>query len=145
MDIPVTVENVPFAWGAAFAIDIIIGLAMFATILRQNAPGWARGACCWIGWWTWASAFTLLINMVVGPTNPFSYHQIGVFTETMTNLGVLWWMTALTIKNWYVRGKDFEQIELLRAKIYAENMIKDIRSSYDRQFEKGHGHDDDAK
>lgn len=130
-DIPLTFENIPFTWGIAFALDIAMGATLFAIIFRQNTPPWARAACCWIGWWAWASAFALVINVVLGTPNPFSYHQIGIVTESMVNLGFMWWLLMLTAKNWYLRGRDFQKIEELRAKIYMENMKAELRKSYD--------------
>lgn len=129
-DIPLSIENVPFTWGAAFVLDIAMGAVLFAIILRQNLPPWARAACCWIGWWAWASAFTLIINLVLGTQNPFSYHQIGIITESMVNLGFMWWLLMLTAKNWYVTGKDFLTIERMRAKIYAKNMERQVELEY---------------
>lgn len=131
MDVPVTIENIPFAWGVAFLLDIVIGWAMFAMILHKNSPSWAMGAACWIGWWSWASAFTLVINLVAGPANPFAYHQIGVLTESMTNIGVLWWIVSLNMKNWYVTGKDWEELETLRAQIYTRNWLRAIQKRYE--------------
>lgn len=125
-----SIENVPFTWGAAFVLDIAMGAVLFAIILRQNLPPWARAACCWIGWWAWASAFTLIINLVLGTQNPFSYHQIGIITESMVNLGFMWWLLMLTAKNWYVTGKDFLTIERMRAKIYAKNMERQVELEY---------------
>lgn len=125
-----SIENVPFTWGAAFVLDIAMGAVLFAIILRQNLPPWARAACCWIGWWSWASAFTLIINLVLGTQNPFSYHQIGIITESMVNLGFMWWLLMLTAKNWYVTGKDFLTIERMRAKIYAKNMERQVELDY---------------
>lgn len=132
MDAPVSLENIPFMWGIAFVLDIVIGIFMFGLILRKASPPWARGAACWIGWWSWASAFTLIINMVVGTSNPFSYHQIGVLTESMTNLGMLWWITVLVIKNWYVQAKDWAAIEELRTSIYIKNWQKHIKRIYEQ-------------
>lgn len=129
-DIPLSIENVPFTWGAAFVLDIAMGAVLFVIILRQNLPPWARAACCWIGWWAWASAFTLIINLVLGTQNPFSYHQIGIITESMVNLGFMWWLLMLTAKNWYVTGKDFLTIERMRAKIYAKNMERQVELDY---------------
>ena len=131
VDIPTNIENVQFMWGCAFILDIVIGLFMFSTIMRQNLPPWARGACGWIGWWAWASAFTLIINLVAGTDNPFAYHQIGVFTESMTNLGVLWWMVMLTMKNWYLKGKDFKKIEELRNDLFCQNMKRETIRAYE--------------
>lgn len=130
MDAPVTIENIPFTWGVAFLVDVIMGFCMFAVILRRSQPVWAIGSACWIGWWSWASAFTLLINMVVGTSNPFAYHQIGLVTESMTNVGVLWWITVMMAKNWYVRASDWEQIEILRSSIYSKNQLDSIKASY---------------
>lgn len=135
MDVPVTLENIPFMWGIAFLLDVIVGFCMFAIILRKSSPSWSMGAACWIGWWSWASAFTLIINMVVGTTNPFSYHQIGVLTESMTNIGMLWWIIGLMMKNWYVRAADWELIERLRADIYTKNWIRAIKRNYQEDRE----------
>lgn len=125
-----TLENTPFVWGAAFLLDVITGFMMFSVMVRKNAPAYTLGAAWWIGWWSWASAFTLIINMVVGTDNPFSYHQIGVFTESMTNIGVLWWIVVLQSKNWYVYPKDWLKIEMLRARLGYSNMIKAIKQRH---------------
>lgn len=130
-DVPLTLENVPFTWGAAFVLDIAMGGTLFAIILRQNMPPWARAACCWIGWWSWASAFTLIINLVLGTGNPFSYHQIGIITESMVNLGFMWWLLMLTAKNWYIHGRDFQDIEELRMRIYTKNMRSAVLKTYE--------------
>lgn len=133
MDVPVTLENIPFVWGCAFLLNIVIGVCMFAMILRRAAPNWALGVSCWIGWWSWASAFTLIINVALGTSNPFAYHQIGVFTESMTNLGMLWWIVTLNIENWYVQSSDWEAIEKLRAEISARNRMKAIKKNYEHE------------
>lgn len=133
MDAPLSLENIPFMWGIAFMLDIVTGLVMFGLILRKASPAWALGSACWIGWWSWASAFTLIINMVVGTSNPFSYHQIGVLTESMTNLGVLWWICAMASKNWYIQPKDWALIEELRTDLYCTNLKKAVKKSYENR------------
>lgn len=131
MDVPVTVENIPFAWGAAFLLDITIGIAMFCMVIRKNSPHWALAPAWWIGWWSWASAFTLIINVTVGTSNPFAYHQIGVLTESMTNIGMMWWVTSMCVKNWFVTSRDWEKIELLRSELNYTNQVKLIHRQYE--------------
>ena len=124
MDVPTSIENIPFVWGIAFSINVLMGIIMFAMIIRKSLPGWASGICCWIGWWSCATSLSLVINSAIGVNDPFSYHQMGVFTESMTNLGILAWGCVYLFKNWDVTGDDWEAMEAFRAKIAREHEEK---------------------
>lgn len=127
MDIPTSIENIPFVWGIAFCINILMATIMFLTIVRREAPAWASGVSCWIGWWSSATAFSLIINTSVGIDNPFSYHQMGVLTETMTNIGITFWAFSFMIKNWNLHGdKDLNEIERTRKEVSIRNLKKEV-------------------
>ena len=123
---PMTVEHIPFFWGVAFSVDILIGTLAFLLVIRKNVPAWNKGTMLWIGWWSWASALSLVINAVEGPNTSFSYHQIGVFTETMTNIGLVVWGASYLFKNWDVKDTDWLEMEKLRIAIAARNREKEI-------------------
>lgn len=89
IDNPVSVENTPFFWGIAFTINLILGLLSFFLIIRKPLGAEWRTVLGWIGWWSFASALSLVVNIVAGPSDPFSYHQIGIFTESMVNIGYI--------------------------------------------------------
>lgn len=126
MDAPTSIENIPFVWGIAFVINILMGLATFTMTVRREAPPWASGICCWIGWWSCATAFSLVINTAIGVDNPFSYHQMGVFTESMTNLGITAWCFVFLMKNWDVSGDgDWERIERVRRQVAIDNLKRE--------------------
>lgn len=126
MDAPTSIENIPFVWGIAFSINLLMAVTCFAMIIRREAPSWAGGVCCWIAWWSCATAFSLVINTSIGVANPFAYHQMGVFTESMTNLGIAVWCFMFLMKNWNVHGDgDLERIEETRRQITIDNLKKE--------------------
>lgn len=88
-DTPLSVENTPFFWGIAFSINIVLGACSFFLIIRKPLSVEWRTVLGWIGWWSFANALSLIVNIVAGPSDPFSYHQMGVFTESMVNLGYI--------------------------------------------------------
>lgn len=127
MDVPTSIENIPFVWGIAFTINVLMALACFTMIIRREAPQWASGVCCWIGWWSCATAFSLVINTAVGVDNTFSYHQMGVLTESMTNIGITVWCFLFLMKNWNVQGEAaLSEIEATRVKESIKAMEKSI-------------------
>lgn len=68
-----------------------------------------------------ANALSLVINDVLGPSNVFSYHQMGILTESMVNLGVCVWSVSYLVNNWNVSGeKKWQQMEELRKKLSME-------------------------
>lgn len=105
MDYQTSIESIPFLWGIAFTINIVMGVVSFYLVVRKQTPAWATGAFCWIGWWSSATACALVINAGIGPDNPFSYHQMGVFSESMNNLGICTFIVGFLLKNWNVRGE----------------------------------------
>jgi hypothetical protein len=110
-------ESLPFFWGVAFVINITVGTVLFVAIMRQTMPSWSTGVTCWVAWWAFATAISLLINVISGPNAPFSYHQMGILTETMTNIGILLWVATFSVQNWGVRGDDWDRLNALRKKI----------------------------
>jgi hypothetical protein len=115
-------ESLPFFWGIAFSINIAMGVILFAAVMRQSLPPWVIGVAAWVAWWAFATAIGLLINVISGPNTPFSYHQMGILTESMTNIGILMWVTVFARQNWGVRGKDWDRIEELRRQINMEKV-----------------------
>jgi len=87
IDNPVSAENTSFFWGIAFAINVTLGAVSFFWVIKKKLTIEQQSILGWIGWWSFANALSLVINYVAGPSDPFSYHQIGVLTETMINLG----------------------------------------------------------
>ncbi len=126
MEPTLTIEHIPFVWGIAFAVDVIVGILAFMVVVRKNVPTWTKGTMSWIGWWSWASALSLVINTIEGPDAPFAYHQIGIFTETMTNIGLVMWGVSYLFKNWYVRDVDWFEMEKLRAAITHRNQLEEL-------------------
>lgn len=118
------IEQMPFFWGMAFVINVTVGVVLFISIMRQAMPSWATGVTCWVGWWAFATAISLLINVISGPDAPFSYHQMGILTETMTNIGILIWTAIFAGQSWGVRGTDWDRIDALRQKINFEKVNK---------------------
>jgi hypothetical protein len=117
------IENVPFFWGIAFLINVLMGVIAFTSIVRRTMASYVVGPAAWVGWWSFANALSLVINLTMGPSYPFSYHQLGLFNETMVNLGFLWFMIIHAIINFGVRGEDdWNRIETLRKQITIENM-----------------------
>ena len=127
MEPQLTIENIPFVWGVAFIMDLIIGMLSFALVIRKNVTPWLRGTVMWVGWWSFASGLSLIISMVNGPMSTFSYHQMGVFTETMTNIGLVFWAIAYAFYNWYLTPEDWRQIEILRSKLTHANRQKELQ------------------
>lgn len=122
MDAPTAVENIPFVWGIAFSINVLMAVCLFTMIVRRTAPPWSAGPIMWIAWWTMANALSLVINDVLGPDNVFSYHQMGIMTETMVNLGVCVWAVSYLINNWNLCGeKKWAKMEALRKTLSLED------------------------
>lgn len=128
MEPQLTIEQIPFVWGLAFSVDLMVGLLTFIIVVRKNVPSWLKSVMTWVGWWSWASALSLIINAIEGPQSTFSYHQIGVFTETMTNIGVIVWGLTYAFRNWYVQDKDWREMDLLRTQITNRNRLKELES-----------------
>ena len=128
-----SIENIPFVWGVAFVVDILIGVLTFMLVLRKNVVTWLKGTLTWCGWWSFASALSLIISMVSGPLAPFSYHQIGVFTETMVNIGLVLWAIVYAFNNWFVYEEDWPTIEKMREHIAHKNKIKLLGSDDDTE------------
>lgn len=126
MEPQLTVENIPFVWGIAFFVNILIGIIGFTLIVRKNVTPWLRGSVMWISWWSFASALSLVISMVSGPMATFSYHQIGVLTETMVNIGLLFWAFSYALNNWYLTPEDWRQIEIHRAEVTHANKLREL-------------------
>ena len=121
MDSPTSIENIPFMWGISFSINVLMAVCLFIMIIRRSAPGWSAAPLMWIAWWTMASAMSLVINTVLGPENVFSYHQMGILTESMVNLGVCIWGVSYLIHNWNMSGeKKWRKMEALRRELSAE-------------------------
>lgn len=129
-----TVEHIPFVWGVAFVIDVMVGLLSFMVVVRKNVPAWNKGSMLWMGWWSWASALSLIINAVEGANASFSYHQIGVFTETMTNIGLVIWGCIYLFNNWYIQDKDWVDIDKLRAEITQRNRLKELEDDTEQRL-----------
>ncbi len=128
MEPQLTVENIPFVWGVAFLVDVIIGVVCFMMVVRKNVTPWLKGVVTWCGWWSFASALSLIISMVSGPMTTFSYHQIGIFTETMVNLGLVVWSLQYAFHNWYVTPEDWKQLEKMRAECWHRNQMKELEN-----------------
>ena len=126
MNSAISIENIPFLWGIAFFINVTIGVLSFISIVRKIFPGWAQGCCCWIGWWSFANALAFLVNVIIGPHNPFSYHQLGILTETMMNVGYLAWFGVYMFQNWNVTEDHWKHIELMRSQIAEENIKREL-------------------
>ena len=121
MDVPTSIEQTQFFWGMAFVINLMMATALFVMIVRRTVPAWASGALMWIAWWTMANALSLVINVVLGPDNTFSYHQMGILTESMVNLGVSVWALSYLIYNWNLSSeKKWKQMDALRRQLSME-------------------------
>lgn len=83
-----TVDEIGLLWWLAFGINMMIGFIIMCGTIHQSFPKEYLRALWWTAWWSFASAFTLLLSIADGPNNPFSYHQIGILTETMENFGM---------------------------------------------------------
>lgn len=117
-------EQMPFFWGISFAINVTVGAVLFTAVMRQSMPSWATGVSTWVAWWAFATAISLIINVVSGPNAPFSYHQMGILTESMTNVGILVWVIVFARESWGVRGADWDRMDALRKQINLEK-VKD--------------------
>jgi hypothetical protein len=118
MDIHSTIESIPFIWGIAFSVNILMSVCLFTMIIRRAMPGWSAGPLMWIAWWTMANALSLVINDVLGTNSPFSYHQMGILTESMVNLGVCVWSVNYLMMNWNLVGdKKWKLMDEYRKKL----------------------------
>lgn len=126
MEPQLSIENIPFAWGIAFVVDVVIGIMTFMLVVRQNVVSWLKGTLTWCGWWSFASALSLIVSVIDGPLSTFSYHQVGVFTETMVNLGLVFWAMSYAFNNWYIHKEDWRQIERLRTELSNKNRMKEL-------------------
>ena len=122
MDAQTTIESIRFIWGVAFSINVLMAICLFVMIIRRSAPNWSAGPLMWIAWWTMANAMSLVINDVLGPENTFSYHQMGILTESMVNLGVCVWAISYLINNWNLNGdKKWKKMDALRRELSMED------------------------
>jgi hypothetical protein len=118
------IEQMPFFWGISFSINVTVGVTMFVSVMRQQMPPWATGVGTWIAWWAFTTAISLIINLINGSGAPFSYHQMGILTETMTNLGILFWVAIFTRNNAGLNGSDWVRMEAFRRQIVNEQVQK---------------------
>ena len=126
MEPQLSIENIPFVWGIAFVVNILIGCMTFMLVIRRNVVSWLKGTLTWCGWWSFASALSLIVSVVEGPMSTFSYHQVGVFTETMVNIGLVVWALAFAFNNWNVYQEDWAEVEKLREEINHRNKLERI-------------------
>ena len=119
-----TVESFSFLWGVAFCIDFFLAILFFTLTVRQCCGINVKGSAWWMGWWVSASCVALMINFFIGPENPFSYHQLGIVTETMFNLGAVYYLIYYLWHNWNLTESDWAQIEKLKRKLSLERQEK---------------------
>jgi hypothetical protein len=123
MDTAQYAEALQFFWGISFTVNIALGVAIFFAVVRRNVPSWSLGASTWVAWWAFANAISLLINVISGPESPFSYHQMGILTETMNNIGILVWTLLYVRRNWSMRDDEWNKVDEFRSTIPSE--VKD--------------------
>ncbi len=112
-----TAEGVPFLWGAAFCVDLVLAILFFTLTVQQCCSSYIKGAAWWMGWWVSASCVALMINFFIGPESAFSYHQIGILTETMFNVGAVYYLTVQLWHNWNLTDADWAKIEKMKRQL----------------------------
>lgn len=50
MDFQSSLESIPFLWGVAFSVNVLMAVCLFVMIIRRTAPYWSAGPIMWIAW-----------------------------------------------------------------------------------------------
>lgn len=117
MEFQTNIEQISFLWSIAFMVDVLVGSLCLVMVLRRNTAQRYRGSLWWMGWWSYASAFTLLINIFVSPDNPFSYHQVGILVETMFNVGAAVFMLIFLLHNHRLVHTAWDEVDQFKKEI----------------------------
>lgn len=111
MEPQIDFEGIRMVWAVAFLLDIINAGLLFVSLFKGINRQGIDGIIAWLAWWFCVDAITLIINEVLGPMNPFSYHQIGIVTGIALFSGFSVYMGVLFQKNWWMTRDDWAYIE----------------------------------
>lgn len=124
MEPQVEFEGIHIIWTMAFLLDLFNGtLILYASMSGCQRPGFAK-PLWWVGWWFFVDAVTLVINQVLGPMNPFSYHQIGIITGIAIFTGFAAFVLRLIITNKNMRPEDWVEVEKIAEKANLREGLK---------------------
>mgnify|MGYP006266073631 CR=1 FL=1 len=111
MEPQINFEGIHIVWSIAFLIDVANGFLFMYAVLKGLHRRGLEPFMWWVGWWYFFDAITLIINEVLGPLNPFSYHQFGIVTGIAIYGGITAYMVRTVYINWYMTPTDWDQIE----------------------------------
>ena len=126
----ITIEYLPVAWFIAFTLDVIIGVWLFMVVIKRKHRVGFDGVIWWMAWWAIADAIALVFNVTLGLDNPFSYHQIGIFTESMLNLGVCYYLFKFYQVVKAMTPEDWTKVDIISAQskvTFFNNQIKELK------------------
>lgn len=127
-------ESISFFWAIAFLIDVLNGMMFFLIAVKGlHRKGYDK-MLWWLGWWSCVEACTLLINIIIGPYAPFSYHQFGIVTGMAIYIGMFTFSARIIIENYCMKDEDWNdfykiirraQMRYIREKTMCDENIED--------------------
>lgn len=108
------IENIPALWFIAFFIDVVLGCLSFYLVFGRIVRKRYEGLAWYMGWWAFVDAIALVINAVMGVHYFWSYHQVGIITDTAINLGLIIYVARVIRDNWALNDEDWDKINRIR-------------------------------
>jgi len=72
------------------------------------------GLCWFMGWWSFADSISLMLNSYMGTDYFFSYHQMGIVSDTAINLAMIVFLMRFMNDNWGMTEEDWQKIYQVR-------------------------------
>lgn len=105
------IESLQILWFFAFAIDLILGCLAFYILNKNMITLRYEGIAWYMGWWSFVDAFALALNAIMGTNYFWSYHQVGIVTDTAINLGLIVFVISKMRDNWALNADDWAKIQ----------------------------------
>ena len=109
-----TIESFQPLWYLAFFVDVILGCMAFYLVQSGMSTERYLGVGWWVGWWSFADAISLILNGYMGTDYFFSYHQMGIVTDTAINCSLIYFLARYMLDNWGLTAEDWVQIRKIR-------------------------------
>lgn len=109
-----TIEAFAPMWFIAFTSDFALGCICFYLVFTKMITDKFRALGWWVGWWSFAGAFAIVLNAYMGTDYFWSYHQTGIVTDTATNIGLIGYLAWFMKNNWAMTDTDWEKVYKIR-------------------------------
>ena len=108
------IESVTPLWFIAFTTDMILGCFSFYLVAKKTLTPKYEGIGWWMGWWSFANAIALMLNATMWIHYFWSYHQIGILTDTAINMALVLFLVIWHQDNWALNDEDWQKINKIR-------------------------------